>query len=943
MKSLLIVVINLLLFGTLLAQNYVISGQVFDLETKKSLSETNCLLIHLPDSTEQGTKTNNKGKFYFENVRSGNYLLHISYMGYNKLIQEITVKNKSVNLDELYMEKGSVKTIDVEVVATVLPVVQNADTTEFNAKAFKINKDSDTENLLTKMPGVTVQDGTVKVLGEQVKKVLVDGKTFFGDDPSAVLKNIPAEIVEKIQVFDQQSEQSQFTGFNDGNTTKTLNVITRVGIKEGTFGKIFSGLSDNKKYKLSGNYNIFQNDQRISVLAQLNNLNEQNFTPEDLLGVMASSEHGGGRQGGGFRGGPPPGGRPGDGGGNTGGGGNFGGGNPSDFLVQTQNGITKTIAAGFNYSNKFGDKLTISSSYFYNNTKTQAESFIDRHYYETEGVNQTYNETNNSNSNNINHRFNMKLDFIIDSLNSIMFRPTVSYQKNDGFTNSFGTTLLDALSLYDANSNYNSNLNALNTSVEFLFRHKFLTKGRTVSVGLNGGYKKNDGDNYLYSGTNYTNYAIYNDTSNQTSNLDKKGVSYSVSIQYTEPISENNNLLVSYQSGISSDDSKQYTDNYVVNTLSYSELDTLLSNVYNKKYYTNNMGLGYRYQKNKIRLNMGLNYNLTKLISKETFPYNYYMEKSFSSILPSVMFRYGMSRDMNIDLNYRTNNNEPTIDQLQNVLNNSNTSQLSIGNPNLKQDYRHNINLRYSNVDLKTMQSFFVMLSGTITNNYIGNNIYIAQKDTTINNIELAQGVQLSKPENMDGYFNIRSFLSYGYMFDLIKSNINLNLSLTYSKTPSVLNNVKNFSKSTVYSGGLFISSNISEDFDFRIGSNSSYTDTKNSKNKNYTSSYFNQDSRFKLYWMFWKGFLIQTEVNHQYDSGLSSSYNRNTINLNLSLGKKIFSDNSGEIRFLVNDLLNQNTNIQRTTADSYYQDTKSNVLGRYYLLSFTYNIRAFN
>ncbi|MFH0733869.1 MAG: outer membrane beta-barrel protein [bacterium] len=941
MKRLIIVVFCMLSYSILSAQNYEVKGQVFDLETKNKISETNCLLIHLPDSTERGTKTNSQGKFYFGNVKSGKYSLQISYMGYKRLIQEVTVKNKSVNLNELFMEKGSVSTIDVEVVAKVLPVVQNADTTEFNAKAFKINEDADTENLLTKMPGVTVKDGTVTVLGEQVKKVLVDGKTFFGDDPSAVLKNIPAEIVEKIQVFDQQSEQSQFTGFNDGNTTKTINVVTRVGIKEGTFGKIYGGLSEDKRYKLSGNYNIFQNDQRISILTQLNNINEQNFTPEDLLGVMASSERGGGRQGGGFRGGNPP-----EGGSAGGGvsrpGGGFGGGNPNDFLVQTKNGVTKTIAAGLNYSNKIGSFLSISSSYFYNNTKTEASSDIDRYYYQTENVNQSYFETNNSKSTNINHRFNMKLDFTIDSLNSIMLRPILSYQKNDGFTNTFGTTLIDALLLNNINSYFNSNLSALSTSIELLYRHKFLTKGRTISVGLKSGYNKNDGDNYLGSGINYIDYLIYNDTTNQISNLDKKGTNYSANFQYTEPLNENNNLLISYFSSISNDDSKQYTDDYSLNTSSYSNLDTLLSNVYNKKYFTNNFGLGYRYQMKKIRFTAGVSYNLTKLTSKETFPYSQYTEKSFNSVLPALMFRFGISRDMNLDFNYRTNNNEPSIDQLQNVLNNTNTSQLTIGNPNLKQDYRHNISLRYSVVNLTTMQSLFIMLSSTITKNYIGNNVYVAQKDTIINNTDLGQGVQLSRPENMDGYFNIRSFLSYGYMLDLIKSNINLNLSVSYSKTPSILNNIKIFSKSTIYGAGLFLSSNISEDFDFTIGSNSSYTDTKSSKSSS-NSSYFNQDSRLKLYWKFWSGFLFQTEVNHQYDTGLSSSYNRNSISLNLNLGKKLFSNNSGEVRLSVNDLLNQNTNIQRTTSDSYYQDTKSNVLGRYYLLSFIYNIRAFN
>lgn len=942
MKKLIIVFVFAAITN-MFSQNHYITGQLYDKETKEAMIEANCLLIHLPDSLTYGASTDLKGRFSFENVKKGNYILKISFIGYESLTQTLVYNSKSIELGKLYLAKGTVESAEVEVVAEVLPVVQNADTTEFNADAFKKNKDSDTENLLSKMPGVTVSDGKVQVLGEDVKKVLVDGKTFFGDDPSAVLRNIPAEIVEKIQVFDQQSEQSQFTGFNDGNTTKTLNVVTRVGIKQGTFGKLYGGVNDDSKYKVSGNYNVFNDDQRISILAQANNVNEQNFTPEDMLGVMSSS--GGGRRGGGMGGPPPGGGRPGgkpperDGSS----GGNFGGGDPSDFLVEQKNGLTKTIAAGLNYSDKLGDKVSISGSYFYNRTKTDAISSTDRYYYPTDDFEQSYFENSISLSTNTNHRFNMRLDYNIDSSNSFYIKPTISYQLNDGYSDASGTTLQNLMSLNRISRYYDSDLTALNTSLDILYRHKFLTKGRTISVGLTGSYKKNTGDSYLNSLTQYEYYSEYNDTTNQIANLNKKGLSLQTNLQYTEPFGENGNILVNYQSSISNDDSKQYTHAYSYADNLYSLLDTSLSNVYQKNYYTQSGGFGYRYQKNKLNLTTSLNYNISKLISEETYPEHYSMEKSFYSFNPSLMLRYNITRDQNIHFFYRTSNNAPSIDKLQNIVDNSNTSQLSIGNPNLKQDYKHNLNLRYSIVDLKTMQSFFVMLSGSYANNYIANNIYLATTDTTINNVYLAKGVQLTRPENLDGYFNVRSFVSYGYMFDFIKSNLNFNLSYTYSKTPSIINNVKNFSKSSNYSGGLVISSNISEDLDFTISSNSSYTDTKYDKSTSYSNSYFSQETRLRFFWQFWKGFTINTDASHQYYSGLSSSYDNNTISWNLSIGKKIFSDYSGEIKFTINDILDQDQSVQRNTADSYYEDTKSNVLGKYYLLSFTYNIRAFN
>ncbi len=943
-KIILFVIMFICLESFYAQQSRFITGQLFDSDSKELISDANCILIHLPDSLIAGTTSDINGHFTFHNLKDGNYILKISYIGYETNAQKITFKGKSIDLQKIILKKVAVKTKDVEVVANVLPVIQNADTTEFNADAFKKNKDSDAENLIQKMPGVTVQDGTVKVMGEDVKKVLVDGKTFFGDDPSAVLRNIPSEIVEKIQVFDQLSEQSKFTGFDDGNTTKTMNIVTKMKIREGTFGKVVAGGNDDSKYKLNGNYNIFNEDTRVSFLAQGNNINEQNFSPEDLMGVMSSNDRGGRRGGpGGFRGGPPRGGmfggRP---GGDEGRGHSSVGSDPTDFLVNQKSGLTKTYAAGVNYSDKFGDALVISSSYFYNNTKNNANSNLNR-FYTFSDIDQIYTENSTSSSLNVNHRFNIKSEWTIDSLNSILFTPFLSVQKNTGYSESTGNMYQDLMLSSDNKNQYNSDLSAINTGFDLLLRHKFLTRGRTLSFGFTIGYSKNDGYNQQYSTSTYLSESAYNDTVNQFTNPDKRGNTYSFNLQYTEPIGENSNLLFNYQSNLNYNDSKQLTNSYSLLTQSYAITDSAVSNVYNKEYYSNNVGFGYRYQQKDVRFIASINYNRTKLLNKETFPDNYYLEKSFSSILPSVTFRYNFSKDMNLNINYRTNNSEPSIDQLQNVLNNSNSLQLSIGNPILKQNYRHNISLRYSIADIRSMQSFFVMLNGSLINDYIGNNVYVASKDTVINNVLLNNGVQLTIPENMNGYTNIRSFIAYGYMWDLIKSNLNFNISYSYTKTPSILNSEKIFANSSNYGIGVVVSSNISENLDFIISSNSSFTDTKYSSVNKSNTNYFNENVRSRLYWQFWKGFNIESDVNYQYYSGLSSGYNNNYCTWNIGIGKKFLKDDAAEIKFTVYDLLSQNNDVQRNISDTYYEDTNSNVLSKYYLLSFTYNIKAFN
>ncbi len=923
--------------ANLFAQNLFIKGTLVDSLNKQPMTGANVLLYHLPDSTLKGRTTNINGQFTFNNLNPAKYLLKISYVGYKTFKQNLVLGNHSIDFTTIYLSPGEVETKEVEVIGKIPPVIQNEDTTEINANAFKTNSNANAEDLLTKMPGIMVQDGKVQAQGEDVKKVLVDGKPFFGDDPNAVIKNIPAEIIEKIQVFDQQSEQSQFTGFDDGNTSKTINIVTRLKVREGTFGKLGGGYGNESKYQAGGNINFFNDDRRISVLSQFNNINEQNFSSEDLLGVMASTSFGGGRRGRNFS-------RAGrGGGGNSRGGGSFGGGDASNFLVNSKNGLTNTQSFGLNFSDKLGEKLDLTGSYFFNQTKNNAESKTFRDYFLQSNSSDTYNEINSTTSKNINHRLNFRINYQIDSANSLLFRPKITVQQNDGNSSILGNTNSSEQILNSITNSFNSNLSALNAANDLLFRHRFETRGRTFSLNINTSYARNRGENKLLSENLYYDNTTLSDTLDQNADLLSNGFNTSSNIVFTEPIDENSFLQFNTRFLYSEDKSDQNTfDNTINNSGIYSVQDTSLSNVYQKIYKTESFGAGYRYQKNQMFLMANISYSISQLLNNQTFPHSTTVEKNFSSILPSFMLRMNFSRDENLRFFYRTNNNEPSVTQLQNVPDNSNPVQLSIGNPELKQDYRHSLTLRYSSMSSQTLNSFFVLLGGTFTNNYIGNETIIAKKDTLLSNgIELKRGSQLKTPVNLDGYMNFRSFLAYSIPVYLLKSNLSLNANATYARTPAIVNNLKSFSNSTRLGLGFVLSSNISEKLDITLSSNSSYNIVK-SNLSNGDNNYFNQSSRFKFFWEFWNGFIIQSDLNQQYNGGLASDYNKNYYLWNLGLGKKLFSKDQGEIRFTVNDVLNQNTNIQRTVTDAYYEDVQSNVLGRYFLISFIYNIKAF-
>ena len=947
MKILLILFI--VLFNSLIiySQTYSVSGQIADSSTKKPLGKANVIFTHQPDLKVNGIIADDGGRFRIENLIRGKYLLTVSFLGYKSYKRNIVI-DRVIELPKIYLIPEGVELKEVDIIGKTSGVTIKNDTTEYSADAYKVNKDAVAEDLIEKMPGITIQtDGTVQAHGENVTNVLVDGKMFFGTDPNAALKNIPAEIIEKIQVFDQQSDQSQFTGFDDGNTSKTINIVTRLRVKQGTFGKLFGGYGDLEKYSTGGNINFFNDDQRISLLTQFNNVNIQNFSSEDLLGVMSSSGQGGRRGMGGGMGtrGGGSGGR-GGGGGNPGfgsGQGGQGGGNASNFLVSQTAGLITTKAFGLNYVDKWGESVDINGSYFFNLTNNNAESSTNRNYFLTSNTAQNYNQDNSSVTKNINHRLNFRLNYQIDTSNSILFHPAFTAQLNNGASNNLANTIAGLNQLSSTTSLFSTNLTALNSTNELLYRHKFDLRGRTISLDFNGTYNKNSGDNNLFAEDLYYNNSdsvISSDTVNQVSDLLKQGFSVSSGIVYTEPFTENGLLQFNTKYSYSEDKSDKSTYDIMVNS---SPLDTGLSNVYKKYYATQSYGTGYRFRKDDLSFALGVNYNISQLRNKQTYPYSLSIGKSFYSILPSFMFQYRVSKDQNLRFFYRTNNDDPSIDQLQEVLNNSNPTQLTTGNPNLAQDYKHSFNLRYTETGFENVHSFFVLLGATFTQNYIGNSTTIAQKDTSVlNGILLNKGSELSIPVNLNGYINLRSLITYGLPIFLLKSNLNLSVGVNYTRTPTIINGITNRVNSTTYSGGVVLSSNFSEKIDFTLSSMSSLNLVRDNMQAVNNSNYFNQNSKIKLYLWIWEGFILQNEINHQYDNGLSSSYNRNIILWNLSFGKKFLANDNGEIRFSAFDLLNKNTSVQHNITDSYTEDVRSNTLGRYYLLSFVYNLRAF-
>ena len=318
------------------AQTYEVKGIVIDKSDTSNIPGAAVTLTNISDTTlKYGTSTTDSGTFEFKNILPAKYKLKITMISYVSYQQVVEVTNTDLQLPPLMLSSNEKLLKQVDVVGTVARVEIKGDTIQYNADAYKTHQDATAEDLLKKMPGVTTDGNTVKVNGQEVKKILVDGKPFFSNDPSATLKNLPADIVGNVQVFDQQSDQAQFTGFRDGNEEKTINLNTKKGMNVGKFGKVYAGYGTDQKYNTGFTFNKFNGSRRISIIGMSNNINQQNFSISDIMSVMSNS----GNQGGG-----PP--MPGSG--------------DASFFTGQQNGITKTNAIGLNYNDNLGKKKKTS-------------------------------------------------------------------------------------------------------------------------------------------------------------------------------------------------------------------------------------------------------------------------------------------------------------------------------------------------------------------------------------------------------------------------------------------------------------------------------------------------------------------------------------------------------------------------------------------------------
>lgn len=899
MKYIICTLFSLFSFYQAFSQQYNINGTVHDDTNDDAFPNVTVTLLNDPDSVfVRETVTHADGSFYFEDIKTGNYLIRVQYLGYEPIAHPIEL-TQDTDIGTLSLIRGA--TALNEVMINIAPPVgeQKGDTMQFNAGAFQTMKDASAQSLIEKMPGIASEDGSLQAQGEQIVQIYVDGKPFFGTDVNAALQNLPAEVIQSVQIYDKLSDKAELSGFDDGEREKTINIITKPNSRRGLFGKTTVGYGNDDRYMAGASVNAFNEDQRITVTGLSNNINATNYSADPNS-----------------RGDSRP-----------------------------QNGIINTNRIGVNFSDDWGEKIEINASYLFSHRKNFGEELLSREYILPDADGQVYNESNNNNRRNTDHRFNMRFEYNIDSNNRILIRPNISMESDREEAYFTGNTMTDGGLLNETTNQLFANDSEFDINNRLFYSRRFGKKGRSLTVGLRTGNYRDEDDEDRQAENRYYDDGERVELINQQNIRNRRAFSWEANASYTEPIGKHSMVELEYEIGNNIDDSDKLTYNIddTDDMATVRHLDTALSNTFNSEYLSQEAEIGYQYARERFRVQAEAEFQHAQLKNDQEFPAPFVLERTFKSVLPSVRIDYEFSDTKNIEFDYDARTNAPSVSDLQAVIDNSNPLQLRTGNPNLQQSYRNRFRLRYRNYNPQTERSFFAMIMSSINKNDVVTSTLIAEEPMEIaDGIILERGSQLSRPVNLDGYWDLRSYFNWGTPLQFIPSNFNVHGGISYTHRPGMINEAINFVNTTRYSGGLSLSSNISDRIDFNIWTRSSYNTVENSLRPELSNNYFNQNTRLNYNWILWQNLVYRLDVNHQLNTGLSEGYDNSRLLVNMAIGKKLLKNERAEISVNVYDLFAQNNNIRRNISETFIEDSRSNVLQRYVMLSFTYNIRHF-
>lgn len=900
-----------------------IKGVICD-SSGMTIPSATVVLLNAKDSTLLNfTQADEKGAFEFKSIKNNGYLLKVALIGYYPYQKNLLVSATMINdLGSIKLKIVSKMLMEVVIKAARAPLKFRGDTIEYDASSFKVPPGSTVEDLLRRLPGIEVDaDGNIKSQGKDVKRLYVEGKTFFGNDPKFATKNLGAETISKVQVFDEKSEQSKLTGIDDGvKDNKAMNLSLKEEYKKGAFGKLSVAAGDQERWALKGNYNRFDKTQQLSFIGFGNNINQTGVNWDDYgeFKGQSSNNYDNGDFG-------------------------FGGGYYGDYYNNgltsyfDGRGLTKNYGSGVNYN--FDNKKTkFNSSYTYNETTRTLEQTSNK---ETFLQSSSFKNADTSLGKNFrgNHSIGMRIEQNIDSSNVLIAKANINFSKSTD-NNSLFSLYSDAVdvptrSLKTLNDNKFSSYNIASAAI---YRKRLKKKG--ANFAWSGGFNssKSDGLDNPFSLNRFFEANTFTDQVRELStNNNNKTTQFKSSMLLTEPLSKVFFLEAFYNFNATNNLQDKLTQNTALQNI---RVDTLTAYYTNDVLY-NRLGTTFRYSNKGLNATMGLaaqqlqlkgNYALRNDMPNLKDPIN----KTYSNLVPDISLRYQLTKSIYLSTNYSLRISEPTMNQLMPIVNVNNPAFIIEGNPDLQPSRVNNFNLTTYYSNQASLTSLYLSFNYLSTVNAISDNQTITMVDKV--------GMQtVIKPENMKGFDNYYSYNSQ-ISFPIIKTKLTMSAygSVGFGITPSYINNVENVTKNQRAS--------LSTNFNFtpspklvlslngNINSNNvkySFRNDLNQKIRNYSSS-------SSVKWQFATKTYFESNFNYTVYKNESFGFNQSIPMLNASIRQILGKANRVELRLAVFDIFNRNRSISQTASQNYIITTNANTLARYFMLSFSYNIKGF-
>jgi hypothetical protein len=896
------------------------TGTIIDSKNSEPIENASIRILSLPDSTFViGASADSNGKFSVDGLKSGRYVAVISFIGYTRhdIPFQLTTLKPVYATGKIGLNPSDVVLKEAVVTGKAIQVVVKGDTIVYNANAFKVPDGSMLETLIKKLPGAQVDDnGKITINGKEVKKILVDGKEFFSDDPTVSMKTLPAMMVDKLKAYDKQSEFTRMTGIDDGNEETVIDLEVKKGMKDGWVGQTSAGMGNKNRYDVTLNANRFLDKSQFSLVSSANNVNSQSFSE-------------------------------------------FGGGGRS-FDTGAGQGVNATKSIGINFARDYS-KIKIGGDVRYGFTDREGISTQNQETFL--GTTSTYNNSDNSSRRKRNElRSNFRFEWQPDSLTSFMFRPTLTWSYTHTLTGSNSRTYSDTYPYIENSETYQgvnhkigngmSDGSAFNTSGDLQITRKLNSKGRNVSIFGSYGYNRSTTDSYSL---NNIDFFTEDSTSLENRYVDSNnhGYNYTLGFSYSEPIFTTRYLQFRYSHEYQYNtlDKYTYASNDANNYSGYEStpIDSLGNGYYNK-YISNQIGLSLRTIRAKYQYNIGFTLEPQ---SSQTFTYygvnakDTPLKQNVINYSPDFEFRYRFSKTKQLRLNYRGSSQAPDVSNLQAIISNTNSLSIQYGNPDLKPSYTSTLRLMYNNFMQASQSSIITFLDFSNTINGTTSQInYITKTGGTVSHL-----LNVSGAWNATGRFGYNTSLTSDNALTMnLFSSASYNNQVGYTSVSDTVSTTSYSDQFTIGEKSATHNLNLGQSakfgyrnnwLDFGINGSATYGKVSNSKqttsNRETWDYVIGNSTLITFPW----SINLSSDINYTIRQGYSGASDQNEVLWNAQLSKLFLKNNSASLQFKINDILHQQTNISRSITAQSMTDTRYNTLGSYWTVSFVWRFNT--